>query len=107
MYEAYYINDSMYEAYHHSKIGASPVWVGTQKRKSNENTIVIKTQLVAIVASMLDVKLEIGVKVEKEMRWWNKYISELDAYRANNWRIERASKNKIMKRGYAWLSFYA
>ena len=59
-----------YEAYHHSKIGASQLRLETQKRKSNENTIVIKTQLVAsIVASIIDVKLEISVKVEKEMRW--------------------------------------
>ena len=69
MYEAYYINDSMYsKLITIVKLELVQFELETQKRKSNENTIVIKTQLVAIVASMLDVKLEIGVKVEKEMR---------------------------------------
>ena len=51
------------------------------------------------VASIIDVKLEISVKSwEGNEIWSNKYINELDAYRAYNWRIERVSKNKIIKR---------
>ena len=91
----------MYEAYHHNnKIGASQLRLKPQKRKSNENTIVIKTKLVAsTVASIIDVKLEISVKSwEGNEIWSNKHINELDAYRAYNWRIERVSKNKIIKR---------
>ena len=45
--------------------------------------------MTSTVANKIDVKIKIGVKVEKKMRWWNKYINELDTYRAYNWRIER------------------
>ena len=46
--------------------------------------------MTSTVANKIDVKIKIGVKVEKKMRWWNKYINKLDAYRA--YTIEESSK---------------
>ena len=58
----------MYEAYHHSEIGASQFKLKTWKRKSNEYTIGIKKNwwVANTVASMIDVKIEIGVKLRRK-----------------------------------------